>query len=102
MLRPHADILVLYLSSPSSYSVRLQSAPGLCVTRQDAAIESATITTAEYDELAALRKAQAWETPMFQPGHAQYRAVVARLRQLEAKELASVSAGIQSSWVSAN
>lgn len=91
MSRPHADILVLYLSSASRYGVRLQSAPGPCVMPQHNAIEPA-ITGAEYDELTALRKAQAWETPMFRPGHAQYAAVVTRLKQLEAKERVSVSA----------
>jgi hypothetical protein len=92
MLRPQADMLVMYLSSPSSYGIRFQSSPELSVIVNDTAIKPA-ITSAECDELAALRKAQAWETPMFQPRHPRYAAAIARLRQLEAKELASGSAG---------
>jgi hypothetical protein len=96
MSRPNVDILVLYLSSPSSYGVRLRSAAGRRVTLKDAASRPA-ITSAEYEELSALRKAQAWDTPIFQRGHAQYAAAIARVRQLEAKELASVSASFPES-----
>ena len=101
MSRPHADMLVMYLSSPSSYGIRFQPSPELCVIVKDTAIKPA-ITSAECDELATLRKAQAWETPMFQPRHPRYAAAIARLRQLEAKELANVSAGLPRSRVGVN
>ena len=92
----HADILIMYLSSPSSYGIRLRSSPsgiplGVAGVRTKltgvSACEPKHITLAEYNELAALRKAQAWRTPMFQPDHPQYAAAMARLSQLEAKEL---------------
>jgi hypothetical protein len=43
----------------------------------------------EYDELSALRKAQAWGAPVFQPGHDRYAEAIARLNALVAKELAA-------------
>jgi hypothetical protein len=49
--------------------------------------DASTITPAEYDELAALRKAHAWCTPMFQSSHPRYTEVIARLQELEAKVL---------------
>jgi hypothetical protein len=101
MSRQHADILVLYLSAPGRYGVRLQSAPALCVMPQPIAIEPA-ITSAEYDELTALRKARAWGTPLFQPGHAQYAAALTRLKQLETKELATSQPVCRTSCVHAH
>jgi hypothetical protein len=44
------------------------------------------ISDDEFDELAALRKAQAWNAPMFQPSHPSYQRAMARLRELQAKE----------------
>jgi len=46
------------------------------------------ISPCEFDELAALRKAQCWGTPLFQPSHPNYRRTMARLTELEAKERA--------------
>jgi hypothetical protein len=51
----------------------------------------AAISTLEYAELAGLRKAQAWGAPMFQPGHGKYVEALARLHELEAKELAAAT-----------
>jgi hypothetical protein len=48
----------------------------------------------EFDELAGLRKARAWGAPMFQPGHGKYVEALARLNELEAKELAAGNSGI--------
>jgi len=89
------DILVMYLSSPSSYGIRVHSSccgasPRLAgAVRRDVAFGSETITSTEYDELAALRKAQAWGTRMFQPEHPQYAVAIARLEHLEARVLAA-------------
>jgi hypothetical protein len=47
------------------------------------------ISEQEFDELAALRKSQCWDTPIFHPSHPSYRRVMARLRELEAKERAA-------------
>jgi hypothetical protein len=47
------------------------------------------ITAHEFEELAGLRKAQAWGTPMFQPGHANYQQALARIAELETKERAA-------------
>ena len=89
------DILVMYQSSPSNYGIRmhascsgtLQYGAGVCAMLRDVTFEPEAITCTEHDELAALRKAQAWGTPMFQPEHPRYAAAMARLAHLEAKEL---------------
>jgi hypothetical protein len=89
----HIDILVMYQSSPSSYGIRLHSSlsdvphrvASVCATFTDVAFEPQAITCTEYDELAALRKAQAWGTPMFQPEYPRYAEAMARLEHLEAK-----------------
>jgi hypothetical protein len=91
------DILVMYQSSPTSYGIRLHSSNsgalqrvvGVVATLRDATVEPEAITCTEYDELAALRKAQAWGTPMFQPKHPRYAAAMTRLEQLKAKELST-------------
>jgi hypothetical protein len=95
------DILVMYQSSPSSYRIRLHSSfsgalryvAGVRAVLRDVSFEPEAITCAEYDELAALRKAQAWGTPMFQPEHPRYAAAMARLAHLEAKESGSLPVG---------
>jgi hypothetical protein len=95
------DILVMYQSSPSSYGIRLHSScsgplqcvAGVCEMLRDVNFEPGTITCTEYDELSALRKAQAWGTPVFQPEHPRYAAATARLQHLEAKELGSATVG---------
>jgi hypothetical protein len=46
----------------------------------------ASISDDEFEELAALRKAQGWCTPMFHPTHPNYQGALARLAQLEGKE----------------
>jgi hypothetical protein len=48
-----------------------------------------SISCLQYDELSALRKAQAWGAPMFQPGHDRYAEAISRLNALVAKELAA-------------
>jgi hypothetical protein len=53
------------------------------------AASATPINPKEFDELAALRKSQCWDTPIFQPSHPSYRRVMARLRELEAKEQAA-------------
>jgi hypothetical protein len=91
------DILVMYLSSPSSYGIRLHSSccgasprlAGVGAMRTDVVFGPETITSTEYDELAALRKAQAWGTPMFQREHPQYAVAIARLEHLESRVLAA-------------
>jgi hypothetical protein len=50
------------------------------------------ISFAEYDELSALRKAQAWGTAMFQAGHAKYAETIARMKELEIKVRATAHA----------
>jgi hypothetical protein len=70
---------------------------------QAAAPAARPINDVEFDELAALRKAQSWETPIFQPGHPNYHRTVARLAELEAKERAacdSSASGNQHSRIS--
>jgi hypothetical protein len=89
----------MYLFSPSSYGIRLrtygsgasQGVAGVRAMERDVAFEPEAITCTEYDELAALRKAQAWGTPMFQPEHPRCAQAMARLKQLEAKELSSLT-----------
>jgi hypothetical protein len=44
------------------------------------------ISAREFDELAALRKAQAWGAPLFQPCHPNYQDALIRLKELERKE----------------
>ena len=90
-----ADILIMYCSSATTYGVRLKSCcsavlpfardPRL-VTKD---VTGEPISFSEYDELSALRKAHAWGTPMFQPNHPRYQELIARLKELEAKELAT-------------
>jgi hypothetical protein len=96
-VRPQDEILVMYCSSPATYGIRLTShCPGVFpfptsarVASSDAARAPSAIGLTEHDELAALRKSQAWGTPMFQPNHPRYAQLISRLRELEAKELAT-------------
>ena len=91
-----AEVFVLYCSSSTTYGIRLSvlrcCAPQFVTSPQvvptDAASAPGDITFTEYDELSALRKAQAWGAPMFQPNHPRYSQAIARLNQLEAKERA--------------
>jgi hypothetical protein len=90
-------MLVLYYASPASYGIRLRSSTsddgGFSVKPlalpQDVAPAAGIISTAEHDELAGLRKAQAWGDPMFQARNAKYTGAMARLHELEAKERAT-------------
>jgi hypothetical protein len=92
---PQDEILVMYSSSPTTYGIRMNScdASVIAFTASPPVLsrkfDRGTITCAEYDELAALRKAQAWGTPMFQPTHSRYEEMIARVRELEAKLLAA-------------
>jgi hypothetical protein len=94
-VRPQDEILVMYCSSPTTYGIRMNSCvPSALSFRASPPVlssgfvlEPRTISCTEYDELAALRKAQAWGTPMLQPDHSRYEETIARLRELEAKEL---------------
>ena len=92
-----ADVLIMYCSSATTYGVRLKSCcpailpfvRGPRLATANVTEEPNAITFAEYDELSALRKAHAWGTPMFQPNHPHYQELMARLKELEAKELAT-------------
>jgi hypothetical protein len=87
----------MYFSSPTTYGIRMNScvrpvsafSASRPILSRDSVLEPRTISCAEFDELAALRKAEAWGTPMFQPNHSRYEEMIARLRELEAKELTS-------------
>ncbi len=70
------DTLAMYYMSSDEYGLRLRS-------------PATRFTCAEHDELAALRKAQAWGAPLFQRAHPGYTAALARLAELEAKERAA-------------
>jgi hypothetical protein len=97
-VRSQDEILVMYCSSPATYGIRMNShcqgafpfATGARVVSGDATRAPSAISLTEHDELAALRKSQAWGTPMFQPDHPRYAQSISRLRELEAKELATV------------
>ena len=79
-------ILVMYCSSATSYGIRLGDRMGdFPCSRNPVSRAQRTISFAEYDELSALRKAQAWGTPMFQVGHAKYAETIARMNELEIK-----------------
>ena len=47
------------------------------------------ISESEFDELASLRQAQGWGTPIFRPGHPKFERTMARLAELEARECAT-------------
>ena len=59
------------------------------IVRRQVAALAMPISEQEFDELAALRKSQCWGAPIFQPSHPSYRRMMARLRELEEKELAA-------------
>jgi hypothetical protein len=89
--------LVMYCSSPTTYGIRV-SAPCPALLRSvirfptvvaEVGRAPSSISCLEYDELSALRKAQAWGAPMFQPYHDRYEEAIARLNALVAKELAA-------------
>ncbi len=63
--------------------------------RQEAVPAVAPITEDEFEELAGLRKAQCWCTPVFQPDHPDYGRAMTRLKQLEAKERRACGQGEQ-------
>ena len=90
-----ADILIMYCRSATTYSVRLKSScPAVLPFARDPRLVTKDVTgepisLTEYDELSALRKSRAWGTPMFQPNHPRYQELIARLKELEAKELAT-------------
>jgi hypothetical protein len=68
------ETLVFSYSAAGWYEVRrLRSA-----ARRRAALAGPPITENEFEELAALRKAQGWGAPLFQPGHSKYRQALAR------------------------
>lgn len=79
------ETLVLSYCASGWYEIRrLRSTAG-----QRAVPAAAPISENEFEELAGLRKAQGWGTPIFQPGHPKYQQTRARLRELEAKERAA-------------
>jgi hypothetical protein len=94
--RLRAETLVLYhfangrrsLQRINSKLISLEPCirPGLV---QPIRLAATPISETEFDELSALRKAQAWGAPLFQCGHAKYQQTIARLRELEAKERAA-------------
>jgi hypothetical protein len=51
-----------------------------------ARVSDEPISAREFDELAALRKAQAWGAPLFQSNHPKYHDTLIRLKELERKE----------------
>jgi hypothetical protein len=54
--------------------------------RQSLTPAAAPLSDKEFEELAGLRKAQGWGTPIFQPGHPRYQETVERMSELEARE----------------
>jgi hypothetical protein len=79
------ETVVIRPSTTGGYEIqRLRS-----TSRQEVAPAASAISEKEFEELAALRKAQAWGTPVFQPGHPLCQQVMARLTELEAKERAT-------------
>jgi hypothetical protein len=80
---PCAGEPVFTAGTATSRSGATHAASGI---RQEAAPAVAPISEDEFEELAILRKAQCWCTPVFQPGHPDYGQAMARLKQLEAKE----------------
>ena len=91
------EALVMYVASPGMYRTRLdvhRAGSDLHLTNIPAAqprkvqLPSA-INDSEYEELAGLRKAQAWGAPMFQSGHPKQKEALARLNELQAKECAA-------------
>ena len=98
------ETLVIYISATGTHEMRrLRSQlPGqLRHAKPPADIQSlsgsgalealtvVTISENEFEELATLRKARGWDTPIFQPHHPQYRQAMGRLTELEAKERAA-------------
>jgi hypothetical protein len=84
----------MYCSSRNAYGIRLGCPePGdfqlVATSRPGVARQREAIICTELDELAWLRKAQAWGTPLFQPGHVRYVEALTRLRDLEARERAA-------------
>lgn len=77
------ETVVIRHSATGGYEMRR-----LRSTSQQDVAPAAAIDDTEFEELAALRKAQAWGTPVFQPGHPKHQQVLARLTELEAKERA--------------
>ena len=86
-LRVRGESLVLYWASPAAYGLR-PTTRGADILGGVMSCRSAVqdpISISEYDELTALRKAQAWGTPMFQPFHPLYAKTLTRLSELESK-----------------
>jgi hypothetical protein len=89
------DAFVLYYASAATYGIRASPrrrtlppgesirdlAPHVRSTPRDGGF-------AEYQELATLRRAQAWGTPLFHADHPDHAAALARLRELEQRERA--------------
>jgi hypothetical protein len=81
------DAFVLYQASPATYGLRLMACSPSRLRLSDG--KPSALGFADYRELAALRQAQAWGAPVFQPSHARYRQVLARFQELEARERAA-------------
>ena len=79
------ETLVFSYFAAGRYEVRRHPS----AARRRAVSGATPITENEFEELAALRKAQGWGTPLFQPGHPKYQQTLARLTELEAKERAA-------------
>ena len=96
----------MYYASPGIYRMRLHflgseivlSAENAEANRQSAPSALPAISDTEFEELAGLRKAQAWGAPIFRSGHPNHADALARIEELETKERAAAVEGGLPSW----